>query len=126
MTKKPTQHVNSMIDQLSLDNPKFKADVAAAMLAMQVDRLMQDAFKASGLTPMEAADKAGIPLTRLMEIMSSGGNIKIATLARVMSVFGYVIKLNVFEETFDKRGNVQEEEVFKQVSRRPRKSDKTK
>jgi predicted transcriptional regulator len=121
MTKKQVQPV-SMIDQLGLDNPKFKADVAAAMFAIQVDHLLQEAFKASGLTPMEAADKAGIPLTRLMEIMSSGGNIKITTLARVMSVFGYVVKMSVFEETFDKRGNVQEKEVFKPVSRRPRDS----
>lgn len=63
--------------------------LAAADLAGQVMRLLQQALDASELDQKALADKLGVTQGRVSQVINGDGNMKIAAVARYLRALGY-------------------------------------
>lgn len=70
-----------------------RMDLAAAKLANSVGSLMGRAARASGKLSSQIAKDMQVTPGRVTQILGSGGNVRIATLARFMDACGYELKL---------------------------------
>ena len=63
--------------------------LAAADLAGQVMRLLEQALAASGLEQKDLAEKLGVTQGRVSQVFHGDGNMKIAAVARYLRALGY-------------------------------------
>lgn len=70
-----------------------RMDMAAAKLANSVGSLMGRAARASGKRSSQIAKDMHVTPGRVTQILSAGGNVRIATLARFMDACGYELKV---------------------------------
>ncbi|WP_082933058.1 helix-turn-helix domain-containing protein [Mycolicibacterium elephantis] len=68
--------------------------LAAADLAGQVMRLLQQALEASELDQKALAEKIGVTQGRVSQVLSGDGNMKIAAVARYLRALGYETQLS--------------------------------
>ncbi|MBV5242336.1 helix-turn-helix domain-containing protein [Mycolicibacterium sp. PAM1] len=80
-------------DQTLVDEERATDDgaqgLAAADLAGQVMRLLQQALDASDLDQKALADKLGVTQGRVSQVINGDGNMKIAAVARYLRALGY-------------------------------------
>lgn len=80
-------------DQTLIDEEHATDDgaqgLAAADLAGQVMRLLQQALDASEIDQKGLADKLGVTQGRVSQVINGDGNMKIAALARYLRALGY-------------------------------------
>lgn len=80
-------------DQTLVDEERATYDgaqgLAAADLAGQVMRLLQQALDASDLDQKALADKLGVTQGRVSQVINGDGNMKIAAVARYLRALGY-------------------------------------
>lgn len=67
--------------------------LAAADLAGQVMRLLQQALDASELDQKSLAEKLGVTQGRVSQVLNGDGNMKIAAVARYLRALGYETQL---------------------------------
>lgn len=67
--------------------------LAAADLAGQVMRLLQQALDASELDQKSLAEKLGVTQGRVSQVLNGDGNMKIAAVARYLRALGYETRL---------------------------------
>lgn len=67
--------------------------LAAADLAGQVVRLLQQALDASELDQKALAEKLGVTQGRVSQVLNGDGNMKIAAVARYLRALGYETRL---------------------------------
>lgn len=67
--------------------------LAAAELAGQVMRLLQQALDASELDQKALAEKLGVTQGRVSQVLNGDGNMKIAAVARYLRALGYEMRL---------------------------------
>ncbi len=63
--------------------------LAAADLASQVMRLLEQALDASSLEQKDLAEKLGVTQGRVSQVLNGDGNMKIAAVARYLRALGY-------------------------------------
>lgn len=63
--------------------------LAAADLAGQVMRLLEEALDFSGLEQKEIAEKLGVTQGRVSQVFNGDGNMRIAAVARYLRALGY-------------------------------------
>lgn len=80
-------------DQTLIDEERATDDgaqgLAAANLAGQVMRLLQQALDASEMDQKALADKLGVTQGRVSQVINGDGNMKIAAVARYLRALGY-------------------------------------
>jgi len=67
--------------------------MAAARLSVETIALMNRLFEESGISQRELARRLGVGEARVSQLLHGGGNVRIATLARVLHALGYVARL---------------------------------
>lgn len=67
--------------------------LAAADLAGQVMRLLQQALEASKLDQKSLAEKLGVTQGRVSQVLNGDGNMKVAAVARYLRALGYETRL---------------------------------
>ena len=73
--------------------PTSRADLAAARLASLVTGLLEKVEVRSSARRKDVADAMSVTPGRVSQIMSGDGNLRIATLARLLDGFGYELSL---------------------------------
>lgn len=68
---------------------------SAARLAVDAVSLMNRVRESSGLTQRELASRLGVGESRVSQILHGDGNVRVATLARVLRASGYRVRLDV-------------------------------
>lgn len=68
--------------------------LAAADLAGQVMRLLEQALDASGLEQKDLAKKLGVTQGRVSQVFHGDGNMKIAAVARYLRALGYTTRIS--------------------------------
>ncbi|MCV7115528.1 helix-turn-helix domain-containing protein [Mycolicibacterium setense] len=68
--------------------------LAAADLAGQTMRLLQQALDASALDQKALAEKLGVTQGRVSQVLNGDGNMKIAAVARYLCALGYEVRLS--------------------------------
>lgn len=68
--------------------------LAAADLAGQTMRLLQQALDASVLDQKTLAEKLGVTQGRVSQVLNGDGNMKIAAVARYLCALGYEVRLS--------------------------------
>ena len=68
--------------------------LAAADLAGQVMRLLEQALDASGLEQKDLAEKLGVTQGRVSQVFNGDGNMKIAAVARYLRALGYETRIS--------------------------------
>lgn len=89
-----TNDERSVIDQYE-SFPRGAQELAAARLAQSVTRALDSSLVASGKTAREVADLLGVTEGAVSQVMSSDGNIRIATLGRYLRAMGYQARVEV-------------------------------
>lgn len=67
--------------------------LAAAELAGQVMRLLEQALADSGLEQKDLAEKLGVTQGRVSQVFNGDGNMKIAAVARYLRALGYETRI---------------------------------
>jgi DNA-binding phage protein len=75
----------SLVDKLREEHP---LDMAAAGAAVHAVAMMNTAMRNSGLSREGLAEALGVTVERVDEILDGDGNVRIATLARVLKATG--------------------------------------
>jgi len=83
MTDKTARTLVDDLDDVELQG------LAAADLAGQVIRMLQDALDLSDLDQKKLAKKLGVTPGRVSQVMNSDGNVRIAAVARYLRALGY-------------------------------------
>ncbi|GJF08919.1 hypothetical protein NGTWS0302_33030 [Mycolicibacterium cyprinidarum] len=78
----------SLIDQEEATNAGAQG-LAAADLAGQVMRLLEQALDASGLEQKDLAEKLDVTQGRVSQVLNGDGNMKVAAVARYLRALGY-------------------------------------
>lgn len=68
--------------------------LAAANLAGQVMRLLEQALDASGLEQKDLAEKLGVTQGRVSQVFNGDGNMRIAAVARYLRALGYETRIS--------------------------------
>jgi transcriptional regulator with XRE-family HTH domain len=68
--------------------------LAAADLAGQVMRLLEQALDASGIEQKELAEKLGVTQGRVSQVFNGDGNMRIAAVARYLRALGYETRIS--------------------------------
>lgn len=68
--------------------------LAAANLAGQVMRLLEQALDASGLEQKDLAEKLGVTQGRVSQVFHGDGNMRIAAVARYLRALGYETRIS--------------------------------
>lgn len=68
--------------------------LAAADLAGQVMRLLEQALDASGLEQKDLAEKLGVTQGRVSQVLNGDGNMRVAAVARYLRALGYQTHLS--------------------------------
>lgn len=68
--------------------------LAAARLAGQVMRLLEQALDSSGLEQKDLADKLGVTQGRVSQVFNGDGNMRIAAVARYLRALGYETQIS--------------------------------
>lgn len=72
---------------------KTRADLAAARLASLVTGLLEQVEMRSSALQKDVAEAMGVTPGRVSQLLSGDGNLRIATLARLLDGFGYELSL---------------------------------
>jgi len=72
-------------------DPVERASLAAAALANAVGSLMEQAIDGSGLSKQEIASRMGVTPARISQLLSGDGNVRIATLARLLEATDFEV-----------------------------------
>lgn len=84
----------SMYDELARD-PRGRNELAAAELALDVQALIHRAFEENSTTARAIAELLGVTEGRVSQIRNGDGNVRISTLAKVMSALGKRVRISV-------------------------------
>lgn len=68
--------------------------LAAADLAAQVMRILEQALDASGLDQKALAEKLGVTQGRVSQVLNGDGNLRVAAVARYLRALGYETHLS--------------------------------
>jgi transcriptional regulator with XRE-family HTH domain len=68
--------------------------LAAADLAAQVMRILEQALDASGLDQKTLAEKLGVTQGRVSQVLNGDGNLRVAAVARYLRALGYETHLS--------------------------------
>lgn len=85
---------SSMYGELASD-PRGRAELAAAELALEVQALIRGAFEKNPNFASELAELLGVTENRVALIRDGDGNVSISTLAKVMSATGKRVRISV-------------------------------
>lgn len=85
---------SSMYDELARD-PRGRNELAAAELALDVQALIHRAFEENPMTARVVAELLGVTEGRVSQIRNGDGNVRISTLAKVMSALGKRVRISV-------------------------------
>lgn len=88
-TSRPTR-----LDQL-LATASGRAEMAAVDLAHEVLEALADAFSTSDLTAVQVAKQLGVSEGRVSQIRNGDGNLRISTLAKMMTILGKRAEIKV-------------------------------
>lgn len=77
------------------DDQRECVDLAAAALSNAVGSLMEQVVEGSGLKKQEIAQRMGITPARISQLLASDGNVRVASLARLVEAAGYEIAVVV-------------------------------
>ncbi|MEU2199543.1 helix-turn-helix transcriptional regulator [Isoptericola sp. NPDC019482] len=77
-----------MTDQTELDR-------SAARLAVDAVATMNRARETAGVSQRELAERLGVGESRVSQILNGDGNVRMATLGRVLRALGYRVRLQV-------------------------------
>lgn len=95
--REPAQQLgtaSSMYDELAGD-PRGRNELAAAELALDVQAVIHRAFEESAITARAVAELLGVTEGRVSQIRNGDGNVRISTLAKVMSALGKRVRISV-------------------------------
>lgn len=101
----------SYIQEQYLTQPGFANEMAAAHLALEVSGVIDRAITLSGISIEDLAEGIHGTPERVEELIEADGNIKIASLARMLHVMGFSLKLELLTETMDEYGTLHHEPV---------------
>jgi predicted XRE-type DNA-binding protein len=90
MTAKP---IPTLIEQEEATETGAQG-LAAADLAAQVMRIIEQALDASGLDQKALAEKLGVTQGRVSQVLNGDGNLRVAAVARYLRVLGYETHLS--------------------------------
>lgn len=82
-----------LMSPVAWEQPSADASMAAAALSNSVGSLLERVAGESGLTRSEIATRIGVSPGRVTQILDGDGNVRIATLARVLEATGYDLSL---------------------------------
>jgi transcriptional regulator with XRE-family HTH domain len=68
--------------------------LAAADLAAQVMRILEQALDASGIDQKSLAEKLGVTQGRVSQVLNGDGNLRVAAVARYLRALGYETHLS--------------------------------
>jgi transcriptional regulator with XRE-family HTH domain len=68
--------------------------MAAADLAAQVVRILEQALDVSGLDQKTLAEKLGVTQGRVSQVLNGDGNLRVAAVARYLRALGYTTELS--------------------------------
>lgn len=85
---------SSLYDELARD-PRGRNELAAAELALDVQSLIHRAFEENPITARAVAELLGVTEGRVSQIRNGDGNVRISTLAKVMSALGKRVRISV-------------------------------
>jgi len=77
-----------MTDQTGLDR-------SAARLAVDAVATMNRAREMAGVSQRELAERLGVGESRVSQILNGDGNVRMATLGRVLGALGYKVRIQV-------------------------------
>jgi len=95
---------SSMYDELAND-PRGRNELAAAELAIDVQAIIHRAFEESTMTARAVADLLGVTEGRVSQIRNGDGNVRISTLAKVMSALGKRVNISVTDTESHRAGD---------------------
>lgn len=85
MTTSPTEKSKSNeISQVAMD-----CDISAAALIDRVSVVLLAAVEESGFTPSEVAERMGVSLSRISQIVGEPSNLRLTTIARFLGAIGF-------------------------------------
>jgi predicted XRE-type DNA-binding protein len=90
MTAKP---IPTLIEQEEATETGAQG-LAAADLAAQVMRILEQALDASGLDQKALAEKLGVTQGRVSQVLNGDGNLRVAAVARYLRALGYETHLS--------------------------------
>ena len=116
-----SQKYPDMISQWTVEEPGFHNEMAAAHLALAVNRALNIGFYKStspSFTAEESSARvdeiaAGMNVSseRVIELMNKEGNLMTSSLARLLSAMGYTLEIQLYKETIAPNGRVTKEVV---------------
>jgi predicted XRE-type DNA-binding protein len=86
------QHDPTLVDDEEATDAGAQG-LAAADLAAQVMRLLQQALDASQLDQKALSEKLGVTQGRVSQVLNGDGNMKVAAVARYLRALGYEVQL---------------------------------
>lgn len=87
-----TDENKPLVEELEED-PRVRSELAAARLASTVGALMEQVADATSAKYKDIAAVMGVSAGRVSQILSGDGNVRIATLARLLDACGYELEL---------------------------------
>lgn len=91
-TSKTSVDLASEIARLEAD-PIERASLAAAQLASAIGALMEQAIDASASNKRTIAASMGVTPARISQLLAGDGNVRVATLARLLDACGFEISV---------------------------------
>lgn len=83
----------SMVDEF-MSTPRGRAELAAAEAALEAQALIERAFQASPLSARDVATALGVTEGRISQLRHGDGNLRLSTLAKLMSVLDQPLSLH--------------------------------
>lgn len=77
------------------DAPSAVLELAAAGLAVEAVATMNRAREVAGVSQVELARRVGVGESRISALLNGDGNVRMATLGRVLRALGYQVRLQV-------------------------------
>ncbi|WP_147918114.1 helix-turn-helix domain-containing protein [Ruania zhangjianzhongii] len=114
MTRTPRQKLNvsddrvSMLDEL-VSTPRGRAELAAAEAALRAQALIEQAFEETALSARDVANALGVTEGRVSQLRHGDGNVRLSTLAKLMSVLDQNLALEAHHTASERGQQVADE-----------------